>query len=173
MRITVQAHHPTHPFLVRAGRFWPTSEPKEIEVLDTEADPPEIVTRVKNHTTSAMQDTKRPDPDRIGKGTLRILEADKRLSVKQLDGLTSRAADAAVGAARGQVKKLSEEVLELQTKLARAEAERDEAIEARDAAQAELAKAAGEAQKQAEAAEKDAGEGKDGKSAKGAGKTSR
>jgi hypothetical protein len=171
MRITVQAHHPSHSNLVRAGRFWPTGEPKEVEVIDSEADPPEIVTRVKNHTTQLMQDVKRPDPDRIGRRTLKILEDDKRLSLKQLDGLTSRAADAAVGAARQEVSRLSQELLDMKAKLAKAEEERNEALKARDVAQEELAKLAAEVQKQAEG-EKSEGEGKDGKG-KGAGKTSR
>lgn len=126
MRITVQARHPVHGQLARAGRFWPTASPLEVEVLDTEDDPPPVMVKVKNPTTLVMEDKPRPHPTRIGRASYKLLMDDTRLTVKSGESISSRAAEAAVGAARAEVERLSGENATLLAKAASVEAERDE-----------------------------------------------
>lgn len=126
MRITVQARHPVHGQLARAGRFWPTAQPLEVEVLDTEEDPPPVMVKVKNPTTLVMEDKPRPNPTKIGRASYKLLMDDNRLTVKSGESISSRAAEAAVGAARQEVERLSGENAALLAKTASVEAERDE-----------------------------------------------
>jgi hypothetical protein len=162
MKITVQAHHPTHSQLARAGRFWPTAAPLEVDVLDQEEDPPEIEISLPNATTGAPMTVKRPDPVRIGKATLKILENDSRLSIKQLDGTSQRAADKAVSAAQAEVARLSAELVDVKARLARAEAEAEEAKADAANARAELEKLAAQVSAAAEAAPEGASKRKKG-----------
>jgi hypothetical protein len=129
MKITVQANHPHHSQLARAGRFWSVKEATEVEVIDTEEDPPPVIVQVRNNTTQRMEDRERPNPTVIGRATLKILRADSRLSIQQLDSITSKAADKAVNAAQREVARLAGENAALVAKLAAAEQERDEAKE--------------------------------------------
>jgi len=140
MRITVQANHPVHSQLARAQRFWPVKEPKEVEVLDQDDDPPPVKAKVKNSTTGEMVTVERPDPDRIGRKTLAILRNDRRLSIIQLDSVTSAAADASINAAREEVGRLSGELVEVKAKLAAAEKTAEEAVKAKENAEGEASK---------------------------------
>lgn len=133
MRILVQGiSRNGRSAVARAGRFWPCDEPKLVEVLDQEADPPPIKIMVRNGTTQRMEEQERPDPDRIGRATLRLLEDDGRISIKQEGEISSRASAAAVQAARGQVAKLSEELTTATARVAEVEAKQEE-LEAENA----------------------------------------
>lgn len=119
MKITVQGRSGRNrPWVARAGRFWPTDVPKLVEVVDTEEDPPSIKVKVRNPTTGRDEMQSRPDPDRIGLASYRTLEADSRLSIKQLDSVGQEAADAVMAAAQEEVARLSRENLELKGHLA-------------------------------------------------------
>ncbi len=140
MRITVQANHPHHSQLARAQRFWPTKEALEVEVIDSEDDPPPVKVKVKNSTTGQMVDQERPNPTKIGRRTLAILRADHRLSIQQLDSINSRAADAAVGAAQAEVSRLAAELTDEKSKRAGVEAQLAEATTRIGELEAEIAK---------------------------------
>lgn len=140
MRITVQANHPVHTHLARAQRFWPVKEAREVEVIDSDDDPPPVQARVKNSTTGNMDLVERPDPDRIGRKTLKVLREDRRLSIIQLDSVTTAAADASIASARGEVARLSGELVEVRAKLAASETTAAEAVKAKELAEVEASK---------------------------------
>lgn len=119
MRITVQANSRSgRSHLPRAGRFWPTTEALEVEVLDSEEDPPPVLVEVRNNTTGRIEKQARPNPVVIGQATLRALENDTRLSIKQHEGVAVRAAEAAIAAARGRVQEQAGQIMELQAEVA-------------------------------------------------------
>jgi hypothetical protein len=84
--------------------------------------------KVKNPTTLVMEDKARPDPRRIGRDSYKLLMDDNRLTVKSGESISSRAAEAAVGAARQEVQRLSGENADLVAKVAGVTAERDELL---------------------------------------------
>jgi hypothetical protein len=119
MQITVQARSMRgHPQLARAGRFWPTTSAKLVEVLEQEEDPPEITVAWRNPTTGKDEPRKRPDPDRIGQKTYRMLLEDTRLVIKETGAINQQAADAAIASAREEVTRLSAMNLELKSRVA-------------------------------------------------------
>lgn len=84
-------------------------------------DPPPVPVKAPNPTTGKIEERLMPDPDRIGHLSLVELESDKRITIKQTDTVSQDAADAAVGAARAEVTRLSMENLELKARVAQLE----------------------------------------------------
>lgn len=120
MRVRVSARSIIQvPFLFSADRPFAVGQTREIEVLEQDDDPPPIVVRVKNHTTGAMQEESRPDPDRMGRTSYAKLVADDRLSVHESGGVDAAISGAEVAAARSEVARVAALNLDLTTENAR------------------------------------------------------
>ena len=140
MRILVQGLSPSGlSHLWRAGRAWPTGEPLEVEVLDQDADPPELEVLVPNATTGGLMKEKRPDPVRIGRASYAILKKDKRLRLMSTADVDSSAANAAVQAARAEVQKLAGQLADANVEIATLKAELAASAAALEAAKAKPA----------------------------------
>lgn len=124
MRVLIQAlSQQGGSRLCRAGRFFPTSDPLEVEVLDQEQDPPPIEVMVPNGTTGRMQKETRPDPVRMGQASYRAVKADRRMRLIEEGAVNSAAADAAVQAARAEVMRMSGELSDARVEIAKLGAE--------------------------------------------------
>lgn len=109
--------------LAVGGRFFPVGgEGHIVEVLEQEEDPPPVMVGVVNATTGIEVPTPRPDPDRMGKASLREIVSDGRFGILQLDQVDARAADAAVATMRREVQRLTTENSDGKIALAQVEA---------------------------------------------------
>lgn len=70
---------------MRAGRVWPVGAPVQVEVVDADDDPPEIVLpgHEKVWVEGVLRPKTAPDPRRIGRRSLDELKADARLTVTE------------------------------------------------------------------------------------------
>lgn len=124
MRVKISAHSTLDvPHLARAGRFFPTKGFREIEVLEQDDDPPEIVVKVKNQTTGKMQDETRPDQDRMGRKSYARIVEDGRFSIHETGSVDSLISGAEVAAARAEVGRIAALNMDLKGELAKADAE--------------------------------------------------
>ncbi len=142
MKILVIGNNPMgHTSVARAGRFW-SKTPKLVEVVAVKAgeyltdaidingnripcddgdDPPMVEVPSVNASTGKSSVRMVPDPERIGRKSYEALASDPRITIKQTDSVSEDAADAAVGAARGEVSRLSTENMELKARIAKLE----------------------------------------------------
>lgn len=124
MQVIVIAMNEGYPGAYRAGRFFPNGQDVVLEVLDQDADPPEV------HDASLGR--KVPDPRRIGRRSLEAIKRDLRLKLLA-DGATQavlskeafdqakRAAETAAGELAGakiEIARLTEENVALREQVA-------------------------------------------------------
>ena len=77
MKLYIRANSPVGlAHVVRAGRFWPHGETKEVEVLAQDDDPDPVQVKNKDGGTVSA-----PDPNRMGKKSLEAIKADARFSI--------------------------------------------------------------------------------------------
>ncbi|TAL29012.1 MAG: hypothetical protein EPN98_21455 [Phenylobacterium sp.] len=123
-RVRVTAHSTIDvPYLWQAKRFFPTKGYKELEVLDQEEDPPEIVTSRPNANSGILQDIVTADQDRCGQASYRLILGDPRLGVQETASMSHQIMAAELAASKTQFLKLSGELVDVRGAHARAEAE--------------------------------------------------
>jgi hypothetical protein len=123
-RVRIMAHTQLDvPHLWRAGRHFPTKGYKEVEVLEQEEDPPEIITQRQNPNSGIMQDIALADQTRMGQKSYREILADSRLSVQETVGVSHQIMAAELQSAKAEVQRVSGELVDVKGACARLEAE--------------------------------------------------
>lgn len=129
-RARVTAHSPMDvPYLWEARRFFPTKGYKEIEVLDQEQDPPDIVTKRPNKNSGLMQDIVTADQERVGQESYRLICANPRFGVQEMTSINGQIMQAEIASGKAQVMKLTGELVDLKGANARLKAENEQLIE--------------------------------------------
>jgi hypothetical protein len=111
------------PFLWRAGRAFPTSGYREVEVLEHDEDPPDVETLVDNPSTGGKRKLMLKDQNRMGRKSYQAILDDGRFAVLQVGEIHASVSSAEVGAARAEVARLSAELMDARTQVAARDAE--------------------------------------------------
>ena len=119
MRVRIGANSTMDvPHLACAGRFFPTKGLREVEVLDQDEDPPQVVSKRPNPTTGIIQEIHLANQDVMGRNSYRAIIEDGRFSVIETASADSEMHRAQVGAARAEVQRVSAAHADAQVQIA-------------------------------------------------------